>query len=73
MARELPGPLSPEWISGPRNVVALSPIAYTDDHRQALVYAVRYCRGLCGMDGVFWRSDRWGRWHVARFVLFSIS
>lgn len=59
---------------GSRGYLALSPIAFSDDESQALIYFERHCGGLCGEGELAWLwRDRPGHWQVLRLLRFWVS
>jgi hypothetical protein len=55
--------------------IALSPVLYTRDGLDALVYADAYCGSLCAEDGYVWvhRETRSSPWRLAKRVSRRVS
>lgn len=57
-----------------RSYLRFTPVAFSADTLDALVYYEYYCGGLCGGGNVVWfRRQSNGRWQVQKIVAFWIS
>jgi hypothetical protein len=58
-----------------RGYLGLSPVAFSADSLDALVYYEYHCGGLCGRGDAVWlnRSAATDRWRLRKRVMFWIS